>query len=629
MDKRPELKAAYGKVICSHIDKGYVRAVSAAEVEADCDDQWFLLHFVIVRDDKATTKVRVVFDAAAKYDGTSINECMYAGPTLQNDLVKVLLRFCKEPVVLTADITEMFLQVVLAEQDRRYHGFVWDSRVYEFERLVFGIKASPYLACKALQVVCRETAANMTQPCCRSLTETSIRTQQTVQDILEQCSFHLRKWLRNSSEVMEGVLEADRSPQLIASINDHDHCVLPSVKTLGVMWSAEDDTFAFEFKPPATKKLTKRAVLSKMASIFDPRGQLAPFTIRARVMFQELYILGVGGDDPLDAEHTRKWKSSFSELGDLALIRAPRYFKCPGRESSVATLSMHMFTDASDAAYTSNVYVHAEYPDGNVQVKLALAKARPCPITKMLIPKLELKGGMLGVCLAQTVNDELELPKADATYWSDSMNVLHWVRAHCRNFKVDVGNRIAEAQKYLAGNQWNHVSGKLNLADKSTRGLTAAQLASDSVWWSGHEFLVQQHNEWPSRQITMPKELPGMVKRVQVMAFAVQQVSTEVFHLHPNNYSSCKRLVRLMAWCYRFINRCRRRHASRRRDPEAASTAVDSVELKSEELQRAECHWYAIAQAESYLASYRQLTSGKSLAANDPLLRLNPVLDKD
>ncbi|XP_065182353.1 uncharacterized protein LOC135813062 [Sycon ciliatum] len=110
LDKRPEMKAAYDKVICSYIDKGYVRAVSAAEVEADGDDQWFLPHFAIVRDDKATTKVRVVFDAAAKYDGTSINECMYAGPALQNDLVKVLLRFPKEPVVLTADINEMFLQ---------------------------------------------------------------------------------------------------------------------------------------------------------------------------------------------------------------------------------------------------------------------------------------------------------------------------------------------------------------------------------------------------------------------------------------------------------------------------------------------------------------------------------------
>ena len=119
LDKRPVMRAAHGKVIRSHIDTGYVRAVSAAEVEAGGDDQWFLPHFAIVRDDKATTKVRVVFDAAAKYNGTSINECMYAGPALQNDLVKVLLRFCREQVALTADITEMLLQVVLAEQDRR------------------------------------------------------------------------------------------------------------------------------------------------------------------------------------------------------------------------------------------------------------------------------------------------------------------------------------------------------------------------------------------------------------------------------------------------------------------------------------------------------------------------------
>ena len=125
-------------------------------------------------------------------------------------------------------------------------------------------------------------------------------------------------------------------------------------------------------------------------------------------------------------------------------------------------------------------------------------------------------------------------------------------------------DRIAEVQEYSAGSQWNHVPGKLNPADKGTRGLTAAQLASDSVWWNGPEFLVQQHTEWPSRQITVPKELSGMVKRAQVMAFAVLQVSAEAFRLHPDNYSSWKRLVRVTALCYRFINRCRRRHASTR-----------------------------------------------------------------
>lgn len=48
--------------------------------------------------------------------------------------------------------------------------------------------------------------------------------------------------------------------------------------------------------------LTKRKVLSRMAALFDPRGHLAPFTIRAKLMFQEFCIAGIGWDDELPQE---------------------------------------------------------------------------------------------------------------------------------------------------------------------------------------------------------------------------------------------------------------------------------------------------------------------------------------
>ena len=48
-----------------------------------------------------------------------MNDEMHAGPKLQKDLVRVLTRFCKEPVALVADIAEMFLQVEVAEKDRK------------------------------------------------------------------------------------------------------------------------------------------------------------------------------------------------------------------------------------------------------------------------------------------------------------------------------------------------------------------------------------------------------------------------------------------------------------------------------------------------------------------------------
>ena len=48
--------------------------------------------FPIVGKDQSTTKVRIVFDASARYNGTALNDVIYQGPKLQNDLFNVLLR---------------------------------------------------------------------------------------------------------------------------------------------------------------------------------------------------------------------------------------------------------------------------------------------------------------------------------------------------------------------------------------------------------------------------------------------------------------------------------------------------------------------------------------------------------
>ena len=53
----------------------------------------------------------------------------------------------------------MFLQVGIKQEDRRYHIFLWreeptdEMKNYEFNRVVFGVKASPFLASKAVTEV--------------------------------------------------------------------------------------------------------------------------------------------------------------------------------------------------------------------------------------------------------------------------------------------------------------------------------------------------------------------------------------------------------------------------------------------------------------------------------------------
>ena len=69
-------------------------------------------------EDKATTKVRSVFDSAAKFKEHSLNDMMHAGPKLQNGLADILIHFRSKPAALAGDIFEMFLKVGLAEKDR-------------------------------------------------------------------------------------------------------------------------------------------------------------------------------------------------------------------------------------------------------------------------------------------------------------------------------------------------------------------------------------------------------------------------------------------------------------------------------------------------------------------------------
>ena len=158
---------------------------------------------------------------------------------------------------------------------------------------------------------------------------------------------------------------------------------------------------------------------------------------------------------------------------------------------STDDVTVHVFTDASQEAYAAAAYVRVESNGGPAKVTLAMSKARPAPVKRRSIPMLELQAAVLGSRLGQFVSDALNLPPESVTYWTDSMNVLYWVRSVSRKFKIDVGNRISEIQQHTNSSKWQHVSGRLNPADLPSRGVAASHLQDDDKWWSGPEFLQE------------------------------------------------------------------------------------------------------------------------------------------
>ena len=302
--KDTHLAHAYQGVIDGYLNKGYIRQVPNSEPEPD--SEWFLPHFPVVRPDRETTKVRIVFDASAKFNDRSLNTEALPGPKLQSNIFDILVRFRQELEVLVGDVSQMYHQLILKLEDRPFHRFPWrhlDTKslpqVYKFSRFVFGGCYCPFctqftwqihtenhksknpLAAEAVHHNCYMDDLMPSVP----TVEIAKETRKQLTELGSLAGFHIRKWISNRAEVLEDIPEADRASEI-----DLERNKFPTTKMLGVLWTAERDTFSFSYELTPKIKLTKRNVLKKTATIYDPLGFLAPYVVRAKLLIQKAWM---------------------------------------------------------------------------------------------------------------------------------------------------------------------------------------------------------------------------------------------------------------------------------------------------------------------------------------------------
>ena len=164
--KDEALKNRYQDTIDTDVNAGYVRKVEQTELNETRDKlQWYLPHHPVINPHKPE-KVRRVCNAAAKYQGVSLNDKLLSGPDLLQSLIGIIFRFREHEMALSADIEAMFLQVAVPTDDSRCLRFLWRETpeqridVYEYTRHVFGAKSSPTCANYALHQVARDNAKN-------------------------------------------------------------------------------------------------------------------------------------------------------------------------------------------------------------------------------------------------------------------------------------------------------------------------------------------------------------------------------------------------------------------------------------------------------------------------------------
>ncbi|GBL94040.1 hypothetical protein AVEN_185016-1 [Araneus ventricosus] len=341
-----ELFSEYKDVIDDYVREGIVERTSCDSLSNS--QGFYLPHHAVIRSDKTTSRLRIVFDGSAHEDRhLLLNQSLYTGPNLHPNIFKLLLRFRETPVAFTADVKSAFLQIELELPDRDFTHFFWtdylnsEPYVLNFTRVLFGLRSSPYLLAATLNHHFEKYKEQY--PHTFDLLNSSVyvddfiggrndvpdalRTTLECFQIFSDAGMLLRKWRTNSKQLnllwqQEGV-ETEFSE--ISAVD-----LKPPIKVLGLAWDSERDLIYFDpkylLKFMSRKIQSKRFILSVVGRIFDPIGILRPFVIKLKFLLQDLWTLGVDWDSELPPKLRHKWQQWSSEAEDLTEIRIPRYY---------------------------------------------------------------------------------------------------------------------------------------------------------------------------------------------------------------------------------------------------------------------------------------------------------------
>ncbi|XP_043234664.1 uncharacterized protein LOC122387998 [Amphibalanus amphitrite] len=370
----------------------------------------------------------------------SLNDSLMQGPLNMNSLAGVLIRWREKRVALTSDVVAMFSQILMNEQDRPSLRFLWrdDSRdgdfdVYESPVLIFGAACSPSIASYCF----RRTATDFGDGdplVTRAINEDSyvddlmtgaateaeaVQLIGQLTETLRRGGFELGPWTSNSPAVLSQLMPEQRCEDDFNVGNADDH------RALGVVWKPSSDMLTYRTHvPPETA--TKRTVMSTVMSVFDPLGYLTGWLLRGKLLLQQIWKRDLSWDDKIPKDLEQEWRKWTDELERINVLRLPRH---QFNNTCASEVELHVFCDASEKGFASVLYYRWRTEDGGIEVSIVVAKSRVAPTKRLTIPRLELQAAVLGVRMAADLMKEARIKIKSATFWTDSKNVLAWIKS--------------------------------------------------------------------------------------------------------------------------------------------------------------------------------------------------------
>ncbi|GBN78540.1 hypothetical protein AVEN_151639-1 [Araneus ventricosus] len=159
LSKTPELLSLYRDFMQVYEALGHKELVTDNN---EPSTSYYLSHRGVLKPDKKSTKLRVVFNASAlSFNGLSLND-IQIGVLTQEDLFSTMLRFSKHKYVFSPDIHKMFRMILVDPQQRDLQRIVWKNgendtvKTYKLNMVTYGTTSAPYLATRVLHQLVKD-----------------------------------------------------------------------------------------------------------------------------------------------------------------------------------------------------------------------------------------------------------------------------------------------------------------------------------------------------------------------------------------------------------------------------------------------------------------------------------------
>ena len=521
---KEDILAAHNKLL----DKGHVSCYKDLDPKekAAVDEPGAVVNYipwsVVTKLLSRSTPHRMVFNASSKTKtGHSLNTVLAKGENKLPKILNILLKFGSRKSGFTADVSMAYNSVKLKPCCFNFQRYLWqpeldpqgEVQIMYIKTLIYGVICAGGMTAIAFSLVaafCRQyhpEHSEGAEAVEAAYVDDAAHPTDTLEDA-KRVSVSMDFVLGLASMAVKAYTFAGLAPDEKVSADGE------SVGLLGYTWWPEADLVSLAVKELFFGKtvrgrlpdpiqgeirqalgacFTRRTLVAKFASIFDPLGYVTPITAKVKLDLSIVTDLKLGWDAPLPSDLLDTWVDNLQELQDLREVMFKRSFIHPLAVNNQVELLVQV--DASATIAVAVVHARTLLPDGSIHCQLVAAKSKLVHLNT--VPRAELRAAVLGATLAHLVKRNLGDQYTRTIFVTDSTIVLFWMNQDSRPLQTAVRNSVIEIRRLSNIQDWYHIDSKNNLADIGTREATVADIMPGSEWQTGKWWMTLPLEKMP------------------------------------------------------------------------------------------------------------------------------------